>query len=523
MTQPDPALSAADAAKASGLGYVDIAEINPDGGALSRLDASQARRLNVLPFAWTSGGALKVAVAPASARNLMLRDDLARSTRSKVEFVVADAQALAVKIAQEYSADEELSDLAAVAAGDNPAAATPAASTDLGLATGTEDAPVIRFVNLLIERAILDGASDIHIEPGENDLVVRYRIDGVLHDAHTAPKRMIAEVISRLKIMAEINIGERRIPQDGRMSVVHHGRKIDLRVNTLPTVWGEKVVMRLLDNSAAALALADIGFSPQNLAAFGGAYKKPHGLILVTGPTGSGKSTTLYSTLNEVATRSRNTITVEDPVEYRIPRITQVQVNNKAGLTFPVALRAILRQDPDILLVGEIRDKETAQIAVEASLTGHLVFSTLHTNDAPAAVVRLIEMGVEPFLVGSALEAVLAQRLCRRLCSRCKQAYTPDPAELLDLGYPMQSGTLPTLYRPVGCEHCARTGFRGRLAVHEVMVVGEEIERLAVARSSTDDVRRSAVADGMSLLRDDGWRKVAAGDTSIEEILRVVA
>jgi type IV pilus assembly protein PilB len=302
-----------------------------------------------------------------------------------------------------------------------------------------------------------------------------------------------------------------------------NGRKVDLRVATLPTVWGEKVVLRILDNSTASLDLGDLGFSAANYERFSRSFSKPYGMILVTGPTGSGKSTTLYATLNIVSRPEVNAITVEDPVEYRLPGINQVQVNAKAGLTFAAALRSILRSDPDIVLLGEIRDHETAQIAIEASLTGHLVLSTLHTNDAPSAVTRLTEMGIEPFLVGSALDAVLAQRLTRRLCSRCKAAYTPAPDDLSRVGFPWVPGEpLPELFRPVGCSSCARTGYKGRVALHEVMTVSESIERLAVQRASSAAIGDVARAEGMSTLREDGWLKVLDGVTSIEEVLRVV-
>jgi type IV pilus assembly protein PilB len=339
-----------------------------------------------------------------------------------------------------------------------------------------------------------------------------------------SPRSIASAVTSRLKIMAEIDIAERRVPQDGRLSVAVQGTKVDLRVATLPTVWGEKVVMRILDNSTARLGLSDLGFTESNFVRYGRSFVKPYGMILVTGPTGSGKSTTLYATLNIVSQPQVNVITVEDPVEYRLPGINQVQVNPKAGLTFAAALRSILRSDPDVVLVGEIRDHETAQIAVEAALTGHLVLSTLHTNDAPSAITRLTEMGIEPFLVGSALDCVLAQRLARRLCPKCKEAYTPTEQELVAARYPWEPGEdLPTLYRPAGCPACAKTGFKGRLALHEVMPVGEEIERLAVARESATEIGLLARTQGMHGLREDGMFKVRDGTTSIEEILRVVA
>jgi type IV pilus assembly protein PilB len=331
-------------------------------------------------------------------------------------------------------------------------------------------------------------------------------------------------VISRLKIMSDIDIAERRKPQDGRMSVSHGGRQIDLRVATLPTVWGEKVVMRILDNTNTSLTLRDLNLLDRNAQTFEAAYSKPYGMILVTGPTGSGKSTTLYTTLNVVSRPEINVITVEDPVEYRMPGINQVQVNPKAGLTFASALRSILRSDPDVVLLGEIRDHETAQIAIEASLTGHLVLSTLHTNDAPSAVTRLTEMDIEPFLVGSALDCVVAQRLARRLCDRCKQPLAYDPEDLARMRFTAgPDEQVPVIYGPVGCTACSNTGYRGRLAVHEVMAVTEEIERLTVERASSAEIGRAARAQGMLTLRQDGWEKVKLGQTSIDEILRVVA
>jgi type IV pilus assembly protein PilB len=320
--------------------------------------------------------------------------------------------------------------------------------------------------------------------------------------------------------MADVDIAERRKPQDGRLSVTHQGRKVDLRVATLPTVWGEKVVMRILDNSTAAMDLEDLGLREHNATLYEKSYSKPYGMILVTGPTGSGKSTTLYATLNQVSRPEINVITVEDPVEYRIPGINQVQVNPKAGLTFAGALRSILRSDPDVVLVGEIRDGETAQIAVEAALTGHLVLSTLHTNDAPSAITRLIEMDIEPFLVGSAIDCVVAQRLARRLCPKCKEEYEPSEPELERFGW--TGAGMPTLFRPTGCSTCSQTGYRGRLALHEIMPVNEDIERLAVARASSAEVGRAARSSGMETLIEDGWAKVLEGYTSVEELLRVV-
>jgi type IV pilus assembly protein PilB len=386
-----------------------------------------------------------------------------------------------------------------------------------------DDAPIVRFVNLIVSQAIQDHASDIHIEPGEHEVRVRYRIDGVLHEMQSAPKAIQNGVISRLKIMSDIDIAERRKPQDGRMSVSHAGRKIDLRVATLPTVWGEKIVMRILDNTTTEMSLESLNLLPHNFEMYRRSYTKPYGMILVTGPTGSGKSTTLYTTLNTVSKPEINVITVEDPVEYRMPGINQVQVNPKAGLTFASALRSILRSDPDVVLLGEIRDHETAQIAIEAALTGHLVLSTLHTNDAPSAVTRLTEMDIEPFLVGSALDCVVAQRLARKLCERCKAPIEPDAERLANIGFPVAALDAGQLFAPVGCQACSHTGYRGRMALHEVMPITEEIERLTVAHASSAEIGRVAREQGMLTLREDGWAKSLAGWTSVDEVLRVVA
>ena len=505
------------AAESAGLAFVELSEVSVNASAAALLPADFARRATVLPLNWEDGE-LVVAVGIRQAGNIELKDDLTRITRSRVRFAVASRSEIQAKINQVYRAEGELDDLTSNLVSDDQSGEDLSSLTEV-----SDEAPVVRFVNLLVTQAISDRASDIHIEPTERDLRVRYRIDGVLHDAHRSPKKIQNGVISRLKIMSDMNIAERRIPQDGRLSVNHQGRKIDLRIATLPTVWGEKVVARILDNSTARLGLDDLGFSDHNFAAFHESYSKPYGMILATGPTGSGKSTTLYATLNQLNKPEVNVITVEDPVEYRLAGINQVQVNVKAGLSFAAALRSILRSDPDIVLIGEIRDHETAQIAVEAALTGHLVLSTLHTNNAPAAVTRLIEMGIEPFLVGSALDAVVGQRLCRALCERCKQPYEHDPHELVGLEFPgAAEGRVPTLFRPAGCTACSQTGYRGRMALHEVMTVNEEIERLAVARASTEEIGRYARSGGMTTLRQDGWHKVSQGLTSIEEVLRVV-
>ena len=510
-------LASARAALA-GLPFVELLDFAVDARAVALVPAQVCRRYGVLPIGFSGDYLILAMVDPG---DVFAIDDVRQVARQPVKCVVAERSDLFAAIDRFHRADGELSSLSTeLEEQAGPGELVRAESNE----PKEDDAPIVRFVNLLISQGIQDLASDIHIEPGEDDLGVRYRIDGVMHEMQRAPKNIQNGVISRLKIMADIDIAERRKPQDGRMSVSHGGRKIDLRVATLPTVWGEKVVMRILDNNASNRDMADLALLPHNFEAYRRSYSKPYGMILVTGPTGSGKSTTLYTTLHAVARPEINVITVEDPVEYRMPGINQVQVNPKAGLTFASALRSILRSDPDVVLLGEIRDHETAQIAIEASLTGHLVLSTLHTNDAPSAVTRLIEMDIEPFLVGSALDCVVAQRLARRLCDRCKDAYQADPQELATLGFGYDSsGPLPSLFRPVGCQSCSNTGYRGRIAVHEVMTVTEDIERLAVARASSADVARVAIQQGMLTLRQDGWAKAQMGLTSVEEILRVVA
>ena len=505
------------AAESAGLESVDLTETTVDATAAALLPGDFARRFTVLPFA-TDGREVRVAAPMRAVSDLDLKDDLARMTGRRVRFAIAARAEIEQRINQYYRAEVELTELGTDFADDLAASGT----EDLDqLVEVSEDSPVVRFVNLLISQAITDRASDIHLEPTEHDLRVRYRVDGVLVDAHRAPRSIVSGVISRLKIMADMNIAERRVPQDGRLTVMHEGRTMDLRVATLPTVWGEKIVARVLDNSNTRLGLGDLGFSPHNFDRFAASYSKPYGMILVTGPTGSGKSTTLYATLNILNQPRVNVITVEDPVEYRLPGINQVQTNPQAGLTFASALRSILRSDPDIVLIGEIRDHETANIATEAALTGHLVLSTLHTNDAPSAVTRLVEMGIEPFLVSSALDAVVAQRLCRSLCRKCRTSYRPDVEEIALLGFRLPDD-VTELYRPVGCTACSGTGYRGRMALHEVMPVSEDIERLTVARASTEEIARVARAEGMTTLRDDGWLKVCQGRTTIEEVLRVV-
>ncbi|MEE8602958.1 GspE/PulE family protein [Euzebya tangerina] len=501
-----------------GLEFVELEGVDIDHVAASKIPEHIARRYCVFPFGYTDDGDLKVAMADPS--NVIALDDIRTICDAEIQPVVASRADITAQLDKfggmggdsmdalagdlQLQEDDDLEDL-----------------DDAGI----DDAPIVKFVNALISQAVGDRASDIHIEPTETEVRVRYRIDGVLHEITSQTRKIHAGVVSRLKIMADLDIAERRIPQDGRISLMLGKKKIDLRVSTLPTVYGEKVVMRILDKSSIMLDLTDLGFTDHNYEMFSASFRKPYGLILVTGPTGSGKSTSLYATLNKISKPEINIVTTEDPVEYRLPGISQVQVNKKAGLTFEAALRSILRQDPDVILVGEMRDHETAQIGLEAALTGHLVLSTLHTNDAPSAVTRLTEMGIDPFLVSSAADCVLAQRLARRLCSKCKTEYRAELAELQAAGLPVTEDDLdrfPPLMRAVGCAHCGGTGYRGRLAIHEVMQVSEEIERLIVTGASTDEIAKTAQAQGMRTLREDGLHKVVQGITTLEEIGRVV-
>jgi type IV pilus assembly protein PilB len=502
-------------AKQLGLTFVDLGDRLIDPAIASLLPESLARRYCVMPFALDEDGTLHVAMSDPS--NVLALDDIRTVTDREVRPVVATRNDIVAAIDRFLRSEGEISDLAEGLQLDD-------GSDDLdAMDAVVDDAPIVKFVNALITQAVRDRASDIHIEPQERDVRVRYRVDGVLHEIMTQSRKIHPAVVSRLKIMSDLDIAERRIPQDGRISLKTGGKAVDLRVSTLPTVFGEKVVMRVLDKSSVLLKLTDLGFLDNNYERYEASFRKPYGMILVTGPTGSGKSTTLYATLNVINSPEVNIVTTEDPVEYRLPGISQVQINKKAGLTFPTALRSILRQDPDIVLVGEMRDHETAQIGMEAALTGHLVLSTLHTNDAPSAVTRLSEMGIDPFLVASSVDCVLAQRLARKLCERCKESYEPTREELGVAGVGRTADDEPpTLYRAVGCTACAKTGYRGRTAIHEVMQVTEEIERLIVERASSDEVEKFARAQGMRTLREDGLAKVLLGQTTLEEIARVV-
>jgi general secretion pathway protein E len=388
-----------------------------------------------------------------------------------------------------------------------------------------DEAPIIRLVNSILNQAIKERASDIHIEPYERDIVVRFRKDGVLKEIVRAPKRFQASIASRIKIMGNLNIAEKRLPQDGRIRIKIAGRDVDLRLSTVPTSFGERIVLRILDKSSVLLDLESLGFLPDNLSSILELIERPHGIILVTGPTGSGKTTTLYAALSRINTPDRNILTVEDPVEYQIPGIGQMQVNRKIDFTFARGLRAILRQDPDVVLIGEIRDLETAENAIQAALTGHLVFATLHTNDAPGAFTRLTDMGVEPFLSASSVIAVMGQRLVRTLCKECKEPYTPLPAELAKLGFENPESLIGkhTFYRAVGCEACFNSGYAGRWGIHEMMMVNDEVRSQVMKNAPANLLKQTAVNCGMKTLREDGAAKVLAGYTTIDEVMRVTA
>jgi type IV pilus assembly protein PilB len=499
-----------------GVESIVLDEFEVDTLAATMIPEKLARRYGAFPIKFIDENTLLVAMVDPT--NVFAIDDLRMMTGYDIKPAISSAE----DVFNQISKVHRLGDSVEEETGEEEAF-TADTSMEGDIRDVASEAPIVKLVNGAISQGVDDGASDIHFEPQEKELVIRFRIDGVLHEVMSVPKRMQAGVLSRIKIMADIDIAERRIPQDGRIGLTVGGKPIDIRVASMPTVYGEKIVLRLLDKSSILLNLSDLGFSERALKRFEISFRKPYGAILVTGPTGSGKSTTLYATLNVLNSKEKNIITVEDPVEYRLCGINQTQINIKAGLTFASGLRAILRSDPDIVMVGEIRDKETAQIAIEAALTGHLVLSTLHTNDAPGALTRLTEMGIEPFLTASAIECVLAQRLARKLCPHCKEPYKPTDEALNQNGFPQDvMGKDVTLYRPAGCPRCNNTGYKGRLGIYEVMLVSEAIERLTVERKSADEISRVAQAEGMLSLREDGIDKVLKGVTSMEEIARVI-
>ena len=501
------------------LEYVELSERDVDRAASSLVDQKVLRRHGVLPLRVEDD---RLVVAMSDPTNFFTLEDLKMISGYPVTPVVAVDDEIRRVQNKVFAVGEGIAEILKEAADDSVSLEE---IGEIELGDGEADnAPIVRLVGSILQQAVAEGVSDIHVEPRARELTVRMRVDGVLREVMSVPPRLQSGVTARLKILANLNIAERRLPQDGRFSVRLGGQKVDLRVATLPTVFGEKVVLRLLDSSSVDVNLTSLGFAPEMLERYEEVFRRPYGTVLVTGPTGSGKSTTLYATLGELNSPEKNIITVEDPVEYRMVGVNQIQVNPKIGLTFASGLRSILRSDPDVVMIGEIRDRETAKISVEAALTGHLVLATLHTNDAPAAVTRLTDMGVEPFLTSSAVDCVIAQRLARRLCERCKRPAEVDEEALSKLEFPFErfSGGALDFHEAVGCERCGDLGYRGRVGIYEMMVVGEEIGDLILRRASADEVRRAAEEGGMIPLRQDGLLKAARGVTTIEEVLRTV-
>jgi type IV pilus assembly protein PilB len=492
-----------------GLDYVDLAVYELDMGAVNLISSDAAKRYQAVPVGFAEDGTLLLAMADPT--NVLTIDDVAMMTGRRIRAAAASVEDLNLLLARLARMDESIEDIV-----DDSADAD--AEPDLLVDEADRDAPIIKLVHSIVAQAVQQGASDIHVNPEEGDTRVLFRVDGVLYPAATVKRRMAMGVVSRIKIMADLDISEKRMPQDGRFALTVDGRRVDIRVVTLPLVYGEGVVMRILDKGVVVQGLESLGMQTAELERFTSAINKPNGAVLVTGPTGSGKSTTLYGALNVLNDGERSILTIEDPVEQRIAGVKQMQIAPKAGVTFDVGLRSMLRADPDVIMVGEIRDRETAHIAVEAALTGHLVLSTLHTRDAPSALGRLIDMGIEPFLVSSAIDCIVAQRLVRMLCKHCKRPQKVPDAVLAEHGL---TGAEP--YEPVGCSRCGGSGYRGRVGLYEVMTVSEEIRALILERASVDDMVVVAVRQGMLRLRDDGLQKVREGLTSIAEVERMTS
>jgi general secretion pathway protein E len=498
---------------------IDIEEI-PDE-ALALIPISFAKHNRLLPIGYLEDG--RIMVACSNPLELDCEEELRLAFNRDIELVTTSFESILTAINSAYDrsmrqAETAVADLEENAGFDSRGGLEDEV-VDLLDIESDDEAPIIRLVNSLLSQAVKDGASDIHIEPYERDLVVRFRVDGVLYEIIRPPKRFQNSIISRVKIMGGLNIAEKRLPQDGRIRLKVAGRDFDIRVSSVPTTYGERIVMRLLDRTSAMRDLADIGFSPYNLGKMDQLISAAHGIILVTGPTGSGKTSTLYACLAKINRPDLNILTIEDPVEYQLKGVGQVQVNPKIGLTFAAGLRSFLRQDPDVIMVGEIRDYETAEIAIQASLTGHLVFSTIHTNDAPGAVTRLVDMKVEPFLVASSLLAVLAQRLVRTICPNCREPYPANEEELSEIG--LSTKDVKVLYRGKGCPACQHTGYRGRLGIFELMVINDELRSAIMNNSDSSTIKSVAREHGMKTLREDGALKVIAGLTTVAEVTRV--
>ncbi|HET9162465.1 MAG TPA: ATPase, T2SS/T4P/T4SS family [Solirubrobacterales bacterium] len=498
-----------------GLDHIDLSAYQVDMAAANLISVNTARRYSALPVGFVDKGTLLVAMADPT--NVLAVDDIQIATALDCRVAVAaeeDIEALIGRLNTLQSAVSE-----AVSEGEASAEEELAEVADMEVSA--EDAPVIKLVYSILGQAVGEGASDVHFEPGEGEMRVRFRVDGVLREAAHVPKRMVNAVVSRVKIMSDLNIAEKRVPQDGRVSVTVEDRRVDLRVTTLPTQRGEGATIRILDKDNAQRSLDDLGMDGEGRARFESAFHQSYGAVLVTGPTGSGKSTTLYAALQEINEVEKNIITIEDPVEYRLEGINQINVNRRAGLDFATGLRSILRADPDIVMVGEIRDGETARIAIEAALTGHMMLTTLHTNDAPGAITRLTKMGIEAFLIASAVDCVVAQRLARKLCSHCKRRTIVPPHVLAEAD--IRVGGEVEAYEPVGCSRCNQSGYRGRVGIFSVMRMGERIKEMAVEHASEAELAATAREEGMLTLREDGLGKVRAGLTSLEEVVRVTA
>src|SRR6187397_557049 len=502
---------------------VDIIERGVQREAAEQIPLHVLERIQAIPYAIEGD---KLLIAVADPQNVHAIDELRLATRYQLELAVAAPEDIETEVRRLVRAAEAFGARAVLEEEEEFEEASED-EDDLEADDGISDAPLVRLVNSLIFQAAEDGASDMHFEPQADGIVVRFRIDGVMHEIQRIPKRMVAGVTTRLKVLAKLDIAERRKPQDGRISLNARtaGRMLDIRVATLPTVDGEKLSMRLLDKSKKAPTLEELGLPDDMQKSLSEIILRPTGALLVTGPTGSGKSTSLYAALAEINRPEINIVTIEDPVEYRLDGVNQIQINIKAGLTFASALRSILRSDPDVVMVGEIRDAETAKISIEAALTGHFVLSTLHTNDAPSALTRLNEMGVEPFLTGSAVTAVLAQRLVRKLCTHCCEMYMATQEEMLEARFtPEQAAAADGvgLYRKKGCPRCNQTGYKGRVGVYQLMTMSESLSRLAAQHASREEIERAGMETGMKTLWDDGLQKVASGLTSIEELARVL-
>ena len=494
-----------------GVPHVDLSSMDINNDAAATIPVALAERYQIIPI---KKAGKRLTLAMVDPTNFFAIDDVRMVTGCDIDPVIAAEREITRAINQTYGVKELVEKAVNRLRTKDPVGVAEIQTTD--------DAPIISIVNSIISQAIKERASDIHIEPMDRNVRVRFRVDGVLREVVTFPRHSHAAIISRIKIMSEMDIAEKRLPQDGRIKVPEQGREIDLRVSTLPTILGEKVVMRILDKKSVILNIKGLGFTSENLARYRHLFAQSYGMLLVTGPTGSGKTTTLYSTLTELNSPGKNIITVEDPVEYRLDGINQVQVNQKAGLTFATGLRSILRQDPNIVMVGEIRDAETSDIAIRAALTGHLVLSTLHTNDAPGAVTRLLDMGIEPFLVASSILGIVAQRLVRLICPDCKQSYNPEAEspERIFLGISEDSEI--QLFRGAGCTRCGHTGYRGRMSIHEVMSISSTpIRELINRRASSDELSEQARKEGMRTIREDGIAKALEGRTTIEEVMRV--